>query len=308
MTTTKTPTTVRARATPRAKPLTDFRALMLDSLHDRWQSFRAELKRCRKKYSEDAVHDLRVATRRLISTLDLVDGIHPEANLRKARRALKRQLDMFGPLRDVQVQLLTIDKMLSSFPELQEFYNFLAKRERKLMQHLSMELKRVKTGKIRKSIAVAVRQLEALPDTPAVQQEKHAEALLAIEMAFNRVVERKHAIAPTDGSSIHRMRVAFKKFRYMVESLAPLRGRTTSKQLKAMNAFQGSMGDIQDAEVLLTNVQAFARMRSIEGEAPLTRALEELSRRRTALIETFLGSADSLFTFWKLTSKVNGGR
>ena len=308
MTATKTPTTVRARATPRAKPLTDFRALMQDSLQDRWQSFRVELKRCRKKYSEEAVHDLRVATRRLISTLDLVDGIHLEANLRKARRALKRQLDMFGPLRDVQVQLLTIDKMLSSFPELQEFYNFLAKRERKLMQHLSMELKRVKTGKIRKSIAVAVRQLEALPDTAAVQQEKRAEALLAIEMAFNRVVERKHAIAPTDGSSIHRMRVAFKKFRYMVESLAPLRGRTTSKQLKAMNAFQGSMGDIQDAEVLLTNVQAFARMRSIEGEAPLTRALEELSRRRTALIETFLGSADSLFTFWKPTSKVNGVR
>jgi CHAD domain-containing protein len=308
MTTTKTPTPVRARATPRAKPLTDFRALMLDSLQDRWQSFRVELKRCRKKYSEEAVHDLRVATRRLISTLDLVDGIHPEANLRKARRALKRQLDMFGPLRDVQVQLLTIDKMLSSFPELQEFYNFLAKRERKLIQHLSMELKRVKTGKIRKSIAVAVRQLEALPDTAAVQQEKRAEALLAIEMAFNRVVERKHAIAPTDGASIHRMRVAFKKFRYIVESLAPLRGRTTSKHLKAMNAFQGGMGDIQDAEVLLTNVQAFARMRSIEGEAPLTRALEELSRRRTALIETFLGSADSLFTFWKPTSKVNGVR
>ena len=308
MTATKTPTTVRARATPRAKPLTDFRALMLDSLQDRWQSFRVELKRCRKKYSEEAVHDLRVATRRLISTLDLVDCIHPEANLRKARRALKRQLDMFGPLRDVQVQLLTIDKMLSSFPELQEFYNFLAKRERKLMQHLSMELKRVKTGKIRKSIAVAVRQLEALPDTPAVQQEKRAEALLAIEMAFNRVVERKHAIAPTDGSSIHRMRVAFKKFRYMVESLGPLRGRTSSKQLKAMNAFQGSMGDIQDVDVLLANVQSFARTRGLEGEATLARALEELSRRRTSLIETFLASVDTVFTFWKPVSKVKGVR
>jgi CHAD domain-containing protein len=127
-------------------------------------------------------------------------------------------------------------------------------------------------------------------------------------MAFNRVIERKLTIAPTDSSSIHRMRVAFKKFRYMVESLAPQRGRTTSKQLKAMNAFQGSMGDIQDAEVLLTTVQAFAHTRGIESEAPLTRALEELSRRRTALIETFLGSADSLFTFWKPMSKVNGVR
>ena len=308
MTTTNTPTTVRARAAPRAKPLTDFRALMLGSLHDRWQSFRAELKRCRKKYSEEAVHDLRVATRRLISTLDLVDRIHPEANLRKTRRALKRQLDLFGPLRDVQVQLLTIEKMLSSFPELQEFHNFLVKRERKLMQRLGIELKRVKTGKIRKRIAVAARQLAMLPDTPAVQQEQRAEAIRAIEMAFNRVVERKQAIAPTDGSAIHRMRVAFKKFRYMVESLAPVRGRTTSKQLKAMNAFQGSMGDIQDAEVLLSNVQAYASARGIEGEAALGRALEELSRRRTALIETFLRSADTVFTFWKPVSKVKGVR
>jgi CHAD domain-containing protein len=308
MTATKTPTIVRTRAIPRAKPLTDFRALMLNSLQDRWQSFRTELKRCRKKYSEEAVHDLRVATRRLISTLDLVDRIHPEANLRKARRALKRQLDMFGPLRDVQVQLLTIDKMLLSFPELQEFDNFLAKRERRLMQHLGMELKRVKTGKIRKGIAVAARQLEALPDTPDIQQEKRAEAVLAIEMAFNRVVERKHVITPTDGPSIHRMRVAFKKFRYMVESLAPLRGRPISKQLKAMNAFQGSMGDIQDAEVLLSNVQVFAHTRGLEGGAALTHALEELSRRRAALIETFLGSVDTVLTFWRPGSKVRGVR
>jgi CHAD domain-containing protein len=147
-----------------------------------------------------------------------------------------------------------------------------------------------------------------LPDTPAVQQEQRAEAMQAIEIAFNRVVERKHAIAPTDGSAIHRMRVAFKKFRYMVESLAPVRGRTSSKQLKAMNAFQGSMGDIQDAEVLLSNVQGYASARGSEGEAALGRALEELSRRRTALIETFLRSVDTVFTFWKPVSKVKGVR
>jgi CHAD domain-containing protein len=304
MTTTKTPTTSRTRATPRV----DFRALILRSLHDRWQTFRAELKRGQKQYSEGAVHDLRVATRRLISTLDLIASIHPEANVRKTRRALKRQLDMFGPLRDVQVQLLSIEQLLPSFPGLQEFHDFLVQRERKLMQRLGMELKRVKTGKIRRRMAVAARQVEVLLDTPAVQQEKRAAAIWTLEIAFNRVVERKQAIAPNDSASIHRMRVAFKKFRYMVESLTPLRGRTTSKQLKAMNAFQGSMGDIQDAEVLQTSVQAFARKRGMEGEASLARALEELSGRRTALIETFLGSVDTLYTFWKPVTTVNGGR
>ncbi len=104
------------------------------------------------------------------------------------------------------------------------------------------------------------------------------------------------------------MRVAFKKFRYMVEALGPLRGRTSSKQLKAMNAFQGSMGDIQDVEVLLANVQSFARTPDIEGEVTLARALEELSRRRTVVIETFLASVDTVFTFWKPVSMVKGVR
>jgi CHAD domain-containing protein len=308
MTTTKTRTTSRARATPRAKPLPAFRALILDSLHERWRIFRAELRRCQKKYSEEAVHDLRVATRRLLSMLDLVASIHPEASVRQTRRSLKRQLDMLGPLRDVQVQLLAIDKLLPSFPELREFYDFLMKRERNLKRRLGMELKRVKTGKMKRRIAVAVRQIEALLDTPIVQQEKRAAANQAIELAFNRVVERKQAIVATDSASIHRMRVAFKKFRYMVESLAPLHGHTPSKQLKAMNAFQGSMGDIQDAEVLVTSVQTFARQLGMESEASLARALEELSRRRTDLIETFLGSVDTLFTFWKPVAKVNGVR
>ena len=298
MNATKTPTRSRPRTTSRAKPLADVRVLILNSLNDRWHAFRAELKRCQKQYSEAAVHDLRVAMRRLISTLDLVSSVHPEAGLRKARRALKRQLDMFDPLRDVQVQLLAVDKMLASFPELQGFYNALVKRERKLVRRLSVELKGVKTGTIKKGIAGAAVQLEALRDTPAVQQQRRTEAIRVVEVAFNQVVERKQAIGPSDSASIHRMRVAFKRFRYVVESLAPVLDHVTGKQLRAMNAFQGSMGDIQDAEVLLISVLTFARKSGPEREASLARVLEELSRRRAARIDTFLGAADTLFTFW----------
>jgi CHAD domain-containing protein len=288
-----------AHAPRRSKPLPDIRVLLLDALQDRWRTFRAALKRCQKKSSEAAVHDLRVATRRLISTLDLMARIHPQADLRKARRALKRQLDTFGPLRDVQVQLLSVDKMLASFPELQGFYDALLKRERKLVQRLGAKVKTVKIGKVAKAIRTAIEEVEGLLDMPEVQQEKHAAAIHALEAAFNRVVERKQAIDPTDSATIHRMRVAFKKYRYLVESLAPLLDWVTDRQLKAMNTFQGSMGDIQDAKVLRTSVMAFARKRGAEREASLAHALEELSLRHTALIETFLTSADTLFTFWK---------
>lgn len=305
MNTRTSPTTPSGRATRPPKPLPDFRGLLLDSLDDRWRTFRAELKRCQRKYAEESVHDLRVATRRLISTLELIASIYPEGNLRKARRALKRHLETFGPLRDVQVQLLSIEKMLASFPELQGFYDYLVKHERKLVQRLSAEVKRIKTGKLGKAIRATAKQVEALLDTPEMLQEKRAEAIRAADAAFNRVIERKLAIDPTDSATIHRMRVAFKKFRYMVEALAPTLERVTSKRLKAMNAFQGSMGDIQDAEVLLVSMQAFARKQGPESDASLAHALEELSRRRMALIEDFLGSAETLHTFWQPASRAS---
>jgi hypothetical protein len=75
-----------------------------------------------------------------------------------------------------------------------------------------------------------------------------------------------------------------------------------------MNAYQGSLGDIQDAEVLRTSLQDFARQHGPESQATLAPALVELDRRHTALTETFLASADTLFTFWKPLAKNNGGR
>ncbi len=299
MNATKSSTILSARSISPTTPLIDFRGLLLEALNDRWRTFRAELKRCQKKYSEAAVHDLRVATRRLIATLDLVVSVDPQADLRKARRALKRQLGMFGPLRDVQVQSVSIDKMLAKFPELQSYYDSLMRRERKLVQRLGADIKRVKSGKLEKAIRTAVKRVDVLLDTPERQQEKRAEAIRAVEAAFNRVVERKQAVDPTDSATIHRMRVAFKKFRYMIESLAPMLDQGTSKRLKAMNACQGDMGDIQDAEVLLTGVVSFARKRGAASEASLAGALQELSDRRAALIEAFLGSADTVYTFWK---------
>jgi CHAD domain-containing protein len=295
----RAPTTRSRRTTPARTPLPDFRALLLGSLDERWRTFRTELKRCQKKYSEASVHDLRVASRRLISTLDLIASVDPEGNHRKTRRALKRPLQAFSPLRDVQVQLLAVDQMLPSFPELQRFYGYLMGRERGLVQRLSGAVKRIKIAKIRQAIGTTARRVEALLDTPEKLREQRGEALSAVGTAFSRVVERQLAVDPTDAATIHRVRVAFKKFRYMVEALAPLLKWVTRKRLKAMNAFQGSMGDIQDAEVILQSVQAFARKRGQKGHTSLARAQEELARRRTALIEDFLGSAKTLYTFWK---------
>jgi CHAD domain-containing protein len=268
-------------------------------LNDRWQTYRKELKHCQKHPSEEGVHDLRVATRRLISIVDILRGLQPDGDLRRARRRLKDQLDLFSPLRDVQVQLQTVEKLRPTFPEIQEFAEALIRRERKLVRRLAKEVQAVKTGKLRKVMQTTAESLSTLLTTPAVQREKRAAVLEAVEAAFQRVIERRHVIDPSDAATIHRMRVAFKKFRYMVEAIAPILRGVTARQLKAMNAFQDSMGAIQDLEVLLRSLHAFAEKNSETSEAALARVTQELSQQRTVLVERFLPSADTLHTFWK---------
>jgi inorganic triphosphatase YgiF len=92
-----------------------------DSLHTQWLRYRKRLKRCQERFSEDAVHDVRVETRRLLSTIALLGAFIPERDIKKVRRALKRHLDTFDQLRDTQVQLGYVGRMAGTFPDAHAF-------------------------------------------------------------------------------------------------------------------------------------------------------------------------------------------
>lgn len=271
--------------------------ILARSLNDRWRKYCRELRRCQKKYSEEAVHDLRVSTRRLMSTLGLLATLVADNRLKKPRRTLKKRLDMFDPLRDTQIQLLYVEKLLPTFPELQAFYDALAKQERQLVKHIRKQVKRLKTARLEKSVTATEKQLRARVTDPTTPDETVSAMMSAVDAAFAKVVNRRRQVKSDDTTTIHRTRVAFKKFRYMVEVLQPLLAEVTDERLKRMHDFQTMMGDIQDVEVLSANLKAFAQQNEPAAKALLP-AQRELARRRRALIKTFIRSADDLFTFW----------
>jgi CHAD domain-containing protein len=90
--------------------------LLIESLDARWRKYRKELRRCRKKCAEKTVHDLRVASRRLLNTFDMLRLIVPDTHVKSMRQGLKKQLNLFGPLRDVQVQILAVKEMICTYP------------------------------------------------------------------------------------------------------------------------------------------------------------------------------------------------
>ena len=93
-------------------PLNQF---LQDALDQRWKNYRAELKRCRTEFSNEAVHDLRTSARRMLAFIQLLNYISPRPRLQKLNRAFKEQLDEFDQLRDTQVILAELSDTLQAF-------------------------------------------------------------------------------------------------------------------------------------------------------------------------------------------------
>ena len=83
-------------------PINEF---LMEALDRRWKNYRAELKRCRTEFSNEAVHDLRTAARRMLAFIQLLNYISPRPRLLKLNHAFKEQLDEFDDLRDTHVSL-----------------------------------------------------------------------------------------------------------------------------------------------------------------------------------------------------------
>ena len=96
----------------RARKRVTLRKLLAQSLKQQWRRHRKARRRCRRDCSEESVHGLRVATRRLVAVLDLLDILHSLPALAKARHALKGEMRFSGALRDTQVQLGLLRKIM----------------------------------------------------------------------------------------------------------------------------------------------------------------------------------------------------
>jgi CHAD domain-containing protein len=265
--------------------------LLIETLENRWKIYRSELKRCQKEPSEEAIHDLRVATRRLLALVDMLRAISPHPRLQKLRRALKNQLDSLDDLRDTQVMLVEVSGTVDELPELGLFYEYLTKREKRLLKSTVKDIKSFKITNVRKRLDSTRKSLLKMGD------DDQQEALLQIvDDAYETILRRFRRVEPTQPATIHRVRVAFKNFRYMVEIIYPLIPNFPETNFKDMHEYQDMMGAIQDLEVLLSTFGDFADNDASYDPEPVRRFYEQ---RHTEAINTYLENMHQINTFWR---------
>ena len=271
-------------------PEENSKQLLLNGLENRWKKYREELKRCHTEFSNEAVHDLRVAARRLLAFIQLLKSISPRLRLKKLTRAFKDQLDEFDDLRDTQVILAELSEILQDLPQLQEFQKYLQSEEQKLLRTLRKRIKKLDISEVKKRIHKTHEAIEEMDG----DLESHI--LQAVDDAFLRVKQRYSAADIARPATIHRVRVAFKSFRYMVEIIHPLLRNFPAENIKRMNDYQSLMGEIQDAEVFTQTLADFSEHASFSDPEPVRRYED---RRHTDAISAYENQMNQLVTFWR---------
>src|ERR1035441_3853249 len=272
-------------------------SILAAALDSRWHSYRKQLRRRQEQFSEEAVHELRVATRRLLAQLTLLSCIAPSAALEKARRILKRRLAALGDLRDTHVQRLFIEQKTGSFPELVRLRGWLQRHERRLARSAAEKVNRFKTRKLERWISALIQDLTVNARRSRAQSQLASAVLRAAAQAFAEAVERRRAIDLADLRTIHQTRVAFKRFRYTMESLSPGLTGLSKRQLRTLAYYQRKMGIIQDLEVMQACLARYTRGGK-KREALLHRFSRHLRQRRARAVGSFLKSADRIYEFW----------
>ena len=267
--------------------------VLVASLEERWKEYRLRSKTCRREFSEEAVHDLRVVARRLLGVLDLARAIEPHPRIQKVRRFLKDQLDDLNDLRDLQVMMVEIEEDLDKLPQLKPIERYLQEREKRLLRKAHKQIQNYQPSALSKrmeNIRSALQKQSRDAGFPA-------RWLQAVDIIYGRAAQAQAQIDPGQSATIHRLRLAFKRFRYMAEVVQPLLPSYHATNLKRMHDYQSRMGDIQDVETLLQTVSDFSEkgIPSFDFE-PVRRFYE---KRHGQLTAAFIEDKGELFAFWR---------
>jgi len=269
----------------------DAAQLVLSGLEKAWRKYRSELKRCREDFSNEAVHDLRVAARRLVAILRLLHSIAPRPRLQKTIRILKEQLDEFDDLRDTQVILADISETIQELPELTTFQKRQLRQEDKLLRNVRKQVKKFNV----KYLSRRIRTIHDSVETDS-QDDLDSEILQAGDDVYLIARQRLAAVDLTRPATIHRLRIAFKTFRYMAEIIHPLLKDFPEINLKQMHDYQALMGEVQDAEVFRQTLHDFSEKTSA---SDLEAVHRYYASRHIQAVAAFAETLNQLQKFWR---------
>jgi len=231
----------------------------------------------------DAVHQARVATRRLRAALPLVVRGPKGRRLAEVIRELTRAL---GAVRELDVMKLTLreferrgDMPAGGVACLRRVISDERKRE---WADLADQIARCDFDRLQKKALAAARRGEGDASRGRRSRRSDSQVAGARTRAARRAEALREAIETAGGmylpDRLHRVRIAVKKLRYEMEIVRELSGSRATARIRSLRDAQDLLGRMHDLDVLIS------RIRALQGSdhaanLRLSAELDELVRR-----------------------------
>ncbi len=269
---------VGLKSTGLAAPLSsDLGSMLIDPTLSIGEIARANLRRhlwtwltcepaARLGEDEERLHELRVAGRRLDTSLGLFQDYLPKSIVRQ-RPAWKALVRTLGTVRDLDVQLAELDRFGSELNDidrqrLEPLRGRLRAERQSARARMLAVLDRASTRHLVERLRLALFK----PNRMAVKRNNPVAALVAPKLIrrtfkkLRRAAEeaRKHMSAV----AYHEVRRRTKRLRYAIESFEGVYGDSAPDLLQAIRRLQTSLGSHQDAHVAANRFRAMAGTRT----------------------------------------------
>ena len=209
-----------------------------------------------KSLEDKTVHDLRVALRRCRALGDGFRQIDPDKSWKKMRRQGAALFDSLGELRDCHVMQQWVKKLgEDGDPATAALLSHAERQEQVLQEHAMQALHHFDQKRWNSLAATLSRRSARLRPGSSVFQALALEKWTAARKLENA------ALRTGSATDFHRLRIAVKKFRYVVENFLPQHEEEWTNSLKKI---QDLLGEIHDLDVLMQTAQGISAFETLE--------------------------------------------
>ncbi len=224
----------------------------------------------------EAVHDMRVTTRRLRSAFRIFEPYYRRKALRPLLRNLRKTARCLGRVRDLDVFIFKSEQYQAGLPDqtglapLLEFCR--ADREAAradLIAHLDSPAFTRFVEEFDRFVSTPNRGVEPIrADTPVAFQVRHVVPRL-IYTAYENVRAYETAFDQADVLTLHALRIEGKRLRYALEFFEEVLGGEIKAVIQATKRLQDHLGDLNDTEVAGRYLREFmARFEQAQATLP----------------------------------------
>lgn len=254
------------------QPLAFARALVA-SIEAQRQVLDRHIQAGQKRLKPRAIHELRVALRRLLTALALSSalGLTPEP---RTSRRLRKLLSRLSAARDAHVQLRLLAELLPQHAGSALLLADLRRTRRAASRRAGKQLRAFGRTEPERDLGPVLAALRATTAPPTLA----ATALLGQLAQRHLAVDyQRQSTSADDPEALHALRVALKDYRYALEALAPALPEAQEPARRCAE-LQNRLGAAHDTHVLAQSARLLAERRGSPPLASLADALTQHSR------------------------------